>query len=368
MSDVESVKSDSTAEDDLTAEEYVVEKIAGRRTKGGKIEYLLKWKGYESSENTWEPKENLDCPELIEAYEEAERQKKKAPEKKKTTNASEKKPTKLKTTAKRKRNADSESDDGLVEVSDSSDSPAPKPTTSRGRPATKSRPKRARPVVSDTDEEAASKASDDSDTAEEKPTKKKAADNKKAKLSSSTDSEDEPPPAKTTAAAKKPVEKTRSSSRSSEKDAQEDKAPKTVEKEKQKEKDTTSLIDKVMDNDYEPEKIIGATESNGELMFLVKWKNMSKADLISAKIAKIACPQTVIAFFEERLQWDENKSSKVIVWPDIRHHMKTIESGDDWLFYLTWNKYFWSPIGSKYPSCRNYSESICYFEHSTTHM
>ena len=96
-------------------EEYTVEKILDKRTRGGKTEYLIKWEGYPDrydnfwciyykqtnsvkllfeasyvncnvvviglpyhsfsvifrrSENTWEPDENLDCPEIISAFEE----------------------------------------------------------------------------------------------------------------------------------------------------------------------------------------------------------------------------------------------------------------------------------------------------------
>jgi len=48
-------------------EEYEVERIVGCRKKNGRIEYLIKWKGYSSDENTWEPEANLNEGALEEA-------------------------------------------------------------------------------------------------------------------------------------------------------------------------------------------------------------------------------------------------------------------------------------------------------------
>lgn len=143
--------------------EYFVESIQEKRVRFGKVEYLLKWKGFSDADNTWEPVENLDCPELIEEFE-----------------------------AK------------LIETNS---------------------PKR--------------KLEHDTTTK-----KKKIIDLQ-------------------------------------EKDVQ----PRGFER---------GLV---------PEKILGATDSKGELMFLMKWKNSDEADLVPSRIANLKCPQVVIRFYEERLMW-----------------------------------------------------------------
>ncbi len=53
-----------------SGKEYVVEKILSRKTVDGVDYYLLKWKGYPSSSNTWEPRQNLsNCGLLLQEFE-----------------------------------------------------------------------------------------------------------------------------------------------------------------------------------------------------------------------------------------------------------------------------------------------------------
>ena len=51
-------------------EEYKVEGILGKKTISGTAHYLVKWKGYNTSESTWEPKQNLrNCARTLQRFE-----------------------------------------------------------------------------------------------------------------------------------------------------------------------------------------------------------------------------------------------------------------------------------------------------------
>ncbi|KAK9056053.1 hypothetical protein SSX86_027140 [Deinandra increscens subsp. villosa] len=50
---------------------YEIESVRKKRSRKGKIQYLIKWRGWPEAANTWEPVENLmSCSDVIDAFEE----------------------------------------------------------------------------------------------------------------------------------------------------------------------------------------------------------------------------------------------------------------------------------------------------------
>lgn len=221
-------KRDESGDESSEEEEYVVEKVCDRRVKNGKVEFFLKWKGYDMSQNTWEPEDNLDCPELIKEFERKRLEKEK--------NASK--------GAKKSKSQDSDDDDDGGE------------SEKKGKK---------------------NKKAADSDSEEESKPKTK-------KIKKQVDSDDEKPQR----SKPKPAGKS------------------SVKKETNNDESTDGKSG--FDLGYQPEKIIGAMDQDGELLFLIQWKNRNKAQLVSSKMARKHCPQLVIDFYESRLTWQGDEA------------------------------------------------------------
>lgn len=58
----------SSTEPSISNVEYEVEAIIDHVVREGQNMYLVRWKGFNSEEDTWEPETNLNCPSLIQAY------------------------------------------------------------------------------------------------------------------------------------------------------------------------------------------------------------------------------------------------------------------------------------------------------------
>ncbi|XP_045901668.1 chromobox protein homolog 3b isoform X1 [Micropterus dolomieu] len=171
-------------EETTVVQEFVVEKIIRRRIFNGRVEYFLKWKGFTDAENTWEPEDNLDCPELIEEF--------------------------LRSTHFSGENEEEETEEFI-------------PKEEMTEQETEISQQQAHTAQCNND------VLETNDEQSDKPTNL-----------------------------------------------------------------TTYL---------EPECIIGSTDRQGELMFLVKWKNSDDVALLPAREASARCPQVVINFYEQKLTW-----------------------------------------------------------------
>lgn len=342
MSDDDSASS-VKSKTDLEEEEYVVEKVVGKRIKDGSVQYRLKWKGYSDAENTWEPEDNCICHDLIAEYEKNLAKKKGAggsggsrgrpakPSKpgpsSKRDKASTSAGTSKSTTNKRKRVDDSDLDEPVTisdsesNVTNSSISPK-KAKQTRSKKVAKKTAKIAQDSDSDYDGDKKSEASSSSF----RPVKKTSTRVNRVKSSDDDDDGIDYNSGSEIEADKEVPQKKETNNNHSKESVTVKARPKrrvTTPDEEGSDDGTNENKDerpaddgrksagdtfKTDDGHLEPERIIGATTHEGKVMYLIKWKNMNKADLISAKIAKIACPQTVIEFLEGRLKWDEQSS------------------------------------------------------------
>jgi hypothetical protein len=56
-------------EDATAGEQWHVERLLAKRGTGARCEYLVKWLGYPNEDCSWEPRRNLNCPDLLAEFE-----------------------------------------------------------------------------------------------------------------------------------------------------------------------------------------------------------------------------------------------------------------------------------------------------------
>lgn len=70
---IEQLKSQVHSSCEMKHAYYDVEKIINDKTVKRKKYYLVRWKGYDENNDSWEPKTNLNCPYLIDTYEQSKK-------------------------------------------------------------------------------------------------------------------------------------------------------------------------------------------------------------------------------------------------------------------------------------------------------
>lgn len=65
------------------------------------------------------------------------------------------------------------------------------------------------------------------------------------------------------------------------------------------------------DRELELDKIVGATDCTGNLMFLIKWLDCDEYDLLSATEVREKSPQQVITYYEERCLLNKGAAKRI---------------------------------------------------------
>lgn len=111
---------EKTNDEEESEEEYEVEKILAHTKQQGKIFYLVKWKNYPDSENTWEPEACFNSRDLIKEYwkkvREEDEQKTKRKRRSSETNQDNKSSNETEKTVKSKKDSSEDNNDDANET------------------------------------------------------------------------------------------------------------------------------------------------------------------------------------------------------------------------------------------------------------
>ncbi|MBN3276348.1 CBX3 protein, partial [Polyodon spathula] len=339
-------------EEENEPEEFVVEKVIDRRVVNGKVEYYLKWKGFGDTDNTWEPEENLDCPELIEGFLANQKatvektvEKTDSNKRKLESESEESKAKKKKETPDKPRGfARSLEPERIIGATDSSGElmflmkwkesdeadlvPAkeanvkcPQVSKMRKKQNVRNRRSEEAPVVQE--------------FVVEKIIERRVVEGKVEfylKWKGFTDADNTWEPEENldcpelieeflkTLNISPEIDKASNQQLVEENEVEESiclmftpgcayeylhfwlrisPLDESQEANESEEADQPTGFA----SGFEPERIIGSTDSRGELMFLMKWKDSEEVELVPAREASVKCPQVVIAFYEDKLTW-----------------------------------------------------------------
>lgn len=268
-----------SSDESESEEEYQVEAIVDKRVKGKRVQYLLKWKGYSDADNTWEDQTNLNCPDLVKEFEENHKKKTK-------TRASRSKKFKVDT---------DDNEEGEEEGADSSKIEENTsvleertPTKSRLRSASKSG------SIVDEIEDKIDENQNPNETSVEIINK-----NSPTKESLLNEPLGDPPGnlrLRITPNSNSPISLTLNDSDNNNNN--------TNDKSTIDTSNTDVEITEINNEDEEPvEKIEGVRNSNDGIYFRIKLNRYKESQWISAKIANRKYPQSVIAFWENHVEF-----------------------------------------------------------------
>ncbi|CAH0703522.1 unnamed protein product [Spodoptera exigua] len=277
----------------------VMEKIVGRRLKNDQIEYLVKWRGRPAEENTWELEKAIEDPLILVSFEnELRRRPNELPRNKKCT----------------KKNQDdillwslssSEDEDERKEkeeaenrqVDEKDDKEQDEEENEEGEELEEEKDEEEHDEEENKEEEEGEEENKEDEEGEE--------ENKEDEEGEKENKENEEGEERkeVEGGELEEVEEVEQVVEVEEVEGEEEEGDEEEIEEGDKDDDENDNEKTGFERGLKPVKILGATDRDGELMFLMEWEGTTDKDLVKAAQANVLCPSLVIEFYEQRLVW-----------------------------------------------------------------